>query len=115
MISAPTLTDGVVTLRAHREDDIDAVQEQSTDPASVRWTRVPVPYTREHARQFVREAMPGGWATDQEWAFAFEAADHEGRSRYGGTVSLRNNGPGRAEIAYGAHPWIRGRGLVERA
>lgn len=115
MVSAPTLTDGVVTLRAHREDDVDAVVEQSTDPSSIRWTRVPVPYTRDDAKRFVREAMPAGWTTDREWAFAVEARDATGTPRYAGTVSLRNEGTGRAEIAYGAHPWARGRGVVDAA
>lgn len=110
LVEVPVLSDGVVTLRAHREEDLGAVLEQSTDPASVRWTRVPVPYGVEDARRFVREAMPGGWAGDQEWAFAIELD-----GAYGGTVSLRNQGPGRAEIAYGAHPRVRGRGVVERA
>lgn len=111
---APTLTDGVVTLRAHREEDLEDCLEQSTDPLSVRWTRVPVPYTRDDARRFLRDAMPGGWATDQEWGFAVEALD-DGTPRYAGTVTLRNEGDRRAEIAYGAHPWARGRGIVERA
>ncbi|MFL6157646.1 MAG: GNAT family N-acetyltransferase [Marmoricola sp.] len=115
MNGAPTLTDGTVTLRAHREDDVEPCLEQSTDPLSRRWTRVPVPYTREDARRFVRHAMPGGWVTDQEWGFAVEAPGDDGAPRYAGTVSLRNEGPGRAEIAYGAHPWARGRGIVERA
>ena len=112
----PTLSDGVVTLRAHREDDVAAVLEQCLDPASQRWTTVPVPYTLDHAKQFVRHAMPGGWATGEEWAFAIEAVDPAtGEARFGGTVSLRDERDGRAEIAYGAHPWIRGRGHVERA
>jgi len=115
MIQVPTLTDGVVTLRAHAESDIGACLEQSVDPLSVRWTRVPVPYTRDDAKRFVREAMPGGWATDEEWGYAVEALDDDGTPRYAGTVSLRNEGLGRAEIAYGAHPWARGRGIVERA
>ena len=34
----PTLTDGVVTLRAHGEDDVRGVLEQSTDPVSQAWT-----------------------------------------------------------------------------
>lgn len=106
----PVLSDGVVTLRAHSEDDVASVLEQSTDPLSVRWTRVPVPYGLDDARRFVRQAMPGGWASDQEWAFAVEV-----EGRYAGTVSLRNEGPGRAEIAYGAHPWVRGTGHVDRA
>ncbi|HEU4566927.1 MAG TPA: GNAT family N-acetyltransferase [Marmoricola sp.] len=111
----PTLTDGVVTLRAHVEDDIPGALEQCQDPLSQQWTTVPVPYTLDHAKQFVRHAMPGGWVTDQEWAFAIEAVDPSGEPRFGGTVSLRNEAEGRAEIAYGSHPWIRGRGYVERA
>lgn len=115
MIVAPTLTDGIVTLRAHCENDIPSCLEQSNDQLSQRWTRVPVPYSLEDARRFIRHAMPGGWESDSEWAFAVEAVDPDGSSRYAGTVSLRNIGPGRAEIAYGAHPWARGRGIVERA
>ncbi|HET8602831.1 MAG TPA: GNAT family N-acetyltransferase [Marmoricola sp.] len=112
----PTLTDGVVTLRAHAEDDIPGVLEQCLDPLSQTWTRVPVAYTPDHAKQFVRHAMPGGWLTDEEWAFAIEAVDpSSGEARFGGTVSLRNEDDGRAEVAYGAHPWLRGRGHVERA
>jgi RimJ/RimL family protein N-acetyltransferase len=109
-VSVPRLTDGVVTLRAHRETDVERVREQCLDPVSQAWTTVPVPYSRDDARRFVREAMPGGWASDQEWAFAVEVD-----GRYGGTVSLRNEGDGRAEIAYGSHPDVRGQGLVERA
>jgi RimJ/RimL family protein N-acetyltransferase len=109
-MSAPTLTDGVVTLRAHRDADIPAVVEQSTDPLSVRWTRVPVPYGIDDAKRFVRVVMPGGWESDREWGFAVEV-----EGRFAGTVTLRNEGERRAEIAYGAHPWARGRGHVERA
>jgi RimJ/RimL family protein N-acetyltransferase len=114
LVSVPVLSDGVVTLRGHREEDVPGCLEQSTDPVSMRWTRVRVPYGLEDARRFVRETMPGGWATDQEWGFAVEA-EADGSPRYAGTVSLRNQGPGRAEVAYGAHPWARGRGIVERA
>jgi RimJ/RimL family protein N-acetyltransferase len=106
----PTLTDGVVTLRAHRADDAPGAYEQSQDPASQRWTTVPVPYTRADARTFVGEIMPGGWADDSEWGFAIEAD-----GRYAGTVSLRDLGSRRAEIGFGSHPWVRGTGYVERA
>src|SRR4051794_14334692 len=49
MLTAPTLTDGTVTLRAHRADDVQGSFEQCQDPVSQRWTTVPVPYTLEHA------------------------------------------------------------------
>lgn len=106
----PTLTDGVVTLRAHHLDDVDRVVEQCRDPLSVRWTTVPTPYSREMAEEFVSRVMPGGWERDSEWGFAI---DVEGR--FGGTVSLRDEGSDRAEIAYGAHPELRGTGAVDRA
>lgn len=109
-MTVPTLTDGVVTLRAHADRDVEAIVEQSSDPLSIRWTRVPVPYGRDDAKRFVREVMPGGWSSDQEWGFAVEA-----EGRFVGTVTLRNEGERRAEVAYGANPWARGRGHVERA
>ncbi len=106
----PLLGDGVVTLRAHTEDDVERIVEQCVDPESIAWTIVPTPYTLDDAKRFVRHAMPGGWESDQEWAFAVE---HEGR--FAGTVSLRNRDEGRAEIAYGSHPDVRGRGVMSRA
>lgn len=111
----PTLTDGVVTLRAHTPDDVEALYEQATDAVMLRWTTVPDPSTRETARQFATQVIPDGWRSDREWAFAVDAPGPDGAPRFVGTVSLRNHGEGRAEIAYGAHPWARGRGYVVRA
>lgn len=106
----PTLTDGVVLLRGHRPDDAAGSYEQCQDPSSQRWTTVPVPYSMDDARTFVEEICPRGWAEDSEWVFAVEA-----EGRYAGTISLRPEGSGRAEVAYGSHPWVRGRGHMERA
>jgi RimJ/RimL family protein N-acetyltransferase len=108
--SAPTLTDGTVTLRAHREDDIEGCYEQCQDPVSQHWTSVPVPYSRDDARTFVTEVVPAGWADDSAWAFAVEVD-----GQFGGTVELRDEGHGRAEIAFGSHPRVRGTGAIERA
>ncbi len=110
MPTAPTLTDGTVTLRAHREDDVPGVLEQCQDPVSQRWTTVPLPYTLEHARTFVGQVMPSGWADDSTWGFAVEVD-----GRYAGTVELRDEGEGRVEVAYGSHPWVRGSGALGRA
>lgn len=108
--TAPTLTDGTVTLRAHRASDALGSYEQCQDPLSQAWTTVPVPYSMEMAVGFVTEMMPKGWEDDSEWAFAVE---HEGE--YAGTISLRNEGDDRAEVAYGSHPRARGTGVMERA
>src|SRR3954447_16891237 len=67
----PVLTDGTVTLRAHRPDDAGAVLEQCTDPVSQRWTTVPVPYSPQDATRFVTEIVRSGW-TGGSWAFAVE-------------------------------------------
>jgi RimJ/RimL family protein N-acetyltransferase len=108
-LTAPTLTDGVVTLRAHRADDVPRMVEQCRDPESIAWTTVPVPYTEEDAREYGLGLLPQGWIDGSEWAFAVEV-----EGRYAGTVSLRNEGPGRAEIAFGSHPDVRGTGAIER-
>ena len=110
MPTTPTLTDGVVTLRAHRPEDAACAWEQCQDPLSQQWTRVPVPYSMDDARSFVGEIIPGGWADGTEWGFAVEVG-----GRYAGTVSLRPEGEDRAELAYGSHPWVRGTGHMERA
>lgn len=110
MVTAPTLTDGPVTLRASREEDILGSWEQCQDPLSQQWTTVPVPYAMDDARRFVTEVIPGGWQSDKEWGFVVEA-----EGRYAGHIALRNEGDLRAEIAYGSHPWVRGTGHMERA
>ena len=110
MSTAPILTDGTVTLRAHRAEDAQGSWEQCQDPLSQSWTTVPIPYSMDDAHKYVGETMPRGWADDSDWGFAIEAD-----GRYAGSVSLRNEGDGRAELAYGSHPWVRGSGYVERA
>ncbi len=111
----PELTDGEVTLRAHREDDVPGLLEQALDPVSVEWTTVPVPSTPETSRDYAMKIIPSGWEQGSSWAFAVEAADDSGERRFAGTVELRPEGDRRAEIAYGAHPWARGRRVLERA
>ncbi len=120
----PVLSDGVVTLRAHRPQDAPAVLEQCLDPVSRQWTTVPLDYTRADADRFVRDVAPSAWRTGAELMFAVEALDTGtgtdrtgtgGVRRFAGTISLRDEGHARAELAYGSHPWVRGTGVMERA
>ena len=104
----PTLTDGVVTLRAPISSDVMGSFEQCQDPLTQRWTTIPVPYTLDDANIYMYHFIPRGWETGQEWGFVVEAEDDAGARRFCGTISLRNRGEGRAELAYGAHPWARG-------
>lgn len=113
--TAPTLTDGVVTLRAHRTGDVDEILRQGQDLVMQQWTTVPVPYEREHALGFATEIMPKGWLEPAgSKGFAIETLDG-GRPRFAGTVDFRPDLAGGAEVGFGLAPWARGRGLMTRA
>lgn len=113
--NVPVLSDGVVTLRAHTSDDIDAVTEQAQDPASQRWTSVPRPYERSDAVEFL-QLIRSGW-NDPEgnriWAIDYSAGD--GTVHYGGTIDLRPKPYGVADIGFALHPAARGKSVMSRA
>jgi RimJ/RimL family protein N-acetyltransferase len=114
----PRLTDGVVTLRAARTDDVPGVVEQCLDPVSTEWTTVPLGYTDADAVEYLTVTIPEGWRTGQEYVFVVESVapgGDTGVGRYVGNIGLRMHGGDRAEVAYGAHPWARGQGLLARA
>lgn len=106
---APTVTDGVVTLRAHRAADLEDVLTQGRDLQMQRWTSVPVPYRVEDARAWIG-SRERDWNDNNNLTFAVETAD-----RFAGTVDLRPDGRGAAEVGYGLAPWARGRGVMSRA
>jgi RimJ/RimL family protein N-acetyltransferase len=106
---APTLTDGVVTLRAHRPDDVDHVVAQCRDPLMQRWTTVPVPYERRHAEEWIA-TREHEWRQGRYLAFAVETD-----GVFCGTVDLRPDGERGATVGYGLGPWARGRGILDRA
>ncbi|MDO9455362.1 GNAT family N-acetyltransferase [Nocardioides sp.] len=106
----PTLTDGVVTLRAHRPSDAPRVVEQCADPLTQRWTTVPSPYDDAAAAAFLGDVVPYAWASATAAYFAIE---HDGR--FAGTIDLRSTGVGEAEVGFGLHPDARGRGVARRA
>ena len=56
--SAPTLTDSVVTLRAHTTADLDGLVAMARDAETVRWTNIPQPYGLTDARRWVEETVP---------------------------------------------------------
>jgi RimJ/RimL family protein N-acetyltransferase len=111
----PVLSAGDVTLRAHRPDDAPGVVEQCTDPLSVRWTTVPLNYTPAMADDWLTVGVPAAWQERGERIFAIECTHPDGARRFSGSLSLRDEGDGRAEIAFGAHPAIRGRGVMSTA
>jgi RimJ/RimL family protein N-acetyltransferase len=113
-MDVPILTDGAVTLRALDDRDLGGVLEQCLDPLSIAWTQVPVPFGLADAVEFVDVIAPDAWADGSQWIFCVDAALPDG-SRYAGNIALRDEGHGRAEVAYGAHPAARGTGVMEAA
>jgi RimJ/RimL family protein N-acetyltransferase len=111
----PTLTDGEVTLRAHRLSDVDDMLVQCRDPESIRWTTVSVPFERDHAETYIGDVVPGGWHARRDLGFAIEADHGDGVRRFSGSMSLRPMDEGLAELAFGLHPGARGRGICSRA
>jgi RimJ/RimL family protein N-acetyltransferase len=111
----PVLSSDDVTLRAHRPDDAAGVVEQCIDPVSVRWTTVPRGYTRSMADAYVTEHAAEAWESGRARSFAIEATHPDGIRRFSGSLSLRDEGDNRAELAFGAHPAVRGRGVTTRA
>ena len=106
----PTLTDGVVTLRAHTAADVPRIVEQCRDPESVAWTTVPAPYDEGDAAEWIGESIPSGWSSGSTYCFAIEV-----EGRFAGAVDLRLRGGGEAEIGFGLHPDARGDGVMRRA
>lgn len=106
----PTLTDGVVTLRAHTAADIQSVYDVCQDPEMQRWTTIPVPYTYQRAEQYVTEFVPAGWREGNSWAWAIE---YDGR--YAGTIDMLPEDRIVGEVGFSVAPWARGNGVGTRA
>ena len=111
----PVLSRGDVTLRAPRLADAPAVVEQCLDPLSIRWTTVPLGYTIDDATTFVTESANAAWETEADYRFAIESTHAGGERRFSGSISLRNEGDGRAELTFGLHPAARGKGIMTTA
>ncbi|OBF71984.1 hypothetical protein A9X06_29035 [Mycobacterium sp. 852002-51759_SCH5129042] len=116
--AAPVLSDphGRVLLRGHRTDDIPAIIEQCRDPQMMEFTRIPRPYTSEHAHQLLALAR-AGWQSQSPtsprfWAITAPTAHGH---RFAGTIDYRPTGHRTATVGYGLHPAHRGAGLMSLA
>jgi RimJ/RimL family protein N-acetyltransferase len=104
----PILSDGVVTMRPPGESDAEAIYEACQDPEIPRWTNVPSPYTREHARAWLASE-----ATDASARRFLAFAD----DMFVGSFSVMeiDLDARAAEIGYWVAAPARGRGLATRA
>ena len=105
----PTLSDGVVALRAPRASDLDAIVEYTSDPEMSRWTSTPQARTRADAEAWLERAGTG-WARGQRHQFAVEF-----QGRLVGDVVLSPVGAEPSQVGFGLAAGYRGRGLMTRA
>lgn len=109
----PELRDDVVRLRPPHAGDVEAIHAACQDPLIQRYTFVPVPYEREHARTWVDSAAALRQAGDTLSLVMTRAGD----DALLGTVGiLRPDWQHRvAEIGYWTAPAARGQGLTAHA
>ena len=110
-IAPPILTDGSLTLRPPRAEDVDAVTAACQDPEIQRWTFVPRPYHREHAVEWIRLAPAAAREGHMVTVLAFE----DGRLAGSFSVLEIDHQRGYGEIGYWVAPDARGRGVATRA
>jgi RimJ/RimL family protein N-acetyltransferase len=100
-------------LRPWRPADAPAVLAACTDPQTQQWTTVPVPYTAEHARGFVEEHGPRGWADDSDYGFA--VCDRASGEVLAAIALRRRPAHEVHDVGFWAVPSARGRGVVSEA
>jgi RimJ/RimL family protein N-acetyltransferase len=105
------ITDGVVTLRESTMNDIPILVECLNDPEIARWTRVPSPYTRDHAEAYLTEMETRRRAGLEIALLTTDAATGELLGTQNLRVSWEHR---RAEVAGSVFPHARGRGVSTR-
>ncbi|MGY0231019.1 GNAT family N-acetyltransferase [Longispora urticae] len=106
----PVLVEGPVTLRAPEPRDADDMLVACVDPEIVRWTSMPLDYTREMAEGFVGRTAQG-WRRGEAAIFAVCGPD----GRWAGNMDLRIMGPTLGEVGFLTAPWARGQGYCTAA
>jgi RimJ/RimL family protein N-acetyltransferase len=110
-VEQPKLSHSEVTLRPLREEDIDAIYQACQDPTIPAFTRVPSPYDREMAEEFVR-GCDISYRNHQGIVFAMEKDGN-----FAGTIGLHsiNLSDHCAEVGYWVEKSHRGSGLCTAA
>jgi [ribosomal protein S5]-alanine N-acetyltransferase len=116
--SVPILIDAEagVTLRATARRDLPAMIEQCRDPEMIRWTTVPTPpdgYQLRDAEEFLA-LTAAGWTTGERLGWTIEGQRGSERG-FCGSIGLRLEGGGIAEVGFGLHPAARGRSIMNAA
>jgi RimJ/RimL family protein N-acetyltransferase len=107
----PPLTDGEITLRTRREDDVPSIADASHDPETRRWLD-DEPLTADRQRNSVARAEEG-WRTGKSAPFVIADAATDAPV---GILSVHFGDDDEvAELAVAVFPDARGRGVASRA
>jgi RimJ/RimL family protein N-acetyltransferase len=90
--------------------------EQCRDPEMIRWTTVPTPeggYQVRDAEEFLA-LTAAGWTSGERLGWTIEAQRGSERG-FCGSIDLRLEGDGVAEVGFGLHPKARGRSVMSAA
>ncbi|MBT2503024.1 GNAT family N-acetyltransferase [Curtobacterium sp. ISL-83] len=104
-----TLESARVRLDLPTRDDAAAITDACQDPAIVRWTTVPTPYSTRDARTFVDALVGPGWASDREYTWAIR---RQGSTWLEGVIGYRTE---HRDLGFWLAPSARGAGLVREA
>lgn len=114
VLAVPDLRDDVIRLRPPAEGDIDAITAACQDPAIPRFTRVPDPYTRNDAADFVQRSAHSWTHGGQGVNFAITSPGADALLGMVGLLRL-DELPRAAEVGYWVGPEARRRGIATRA
>ena len=114
----PILTDAEtgVTLRAPGRGDLAGLVEQCRDLEMIRWTSVPTPeggYQLKDAEEFLA-LINAGWTSGERLGWTIEAQRGSERG-FCGSIDLRLEEGGVADVGFGLHPQARGRSIMTAA
>ena len=107
------LSDGRLLLRLPEDRDVPEITRACQDETLARWVPVPVPYTAEHARDFVA-TRPDAWADGRTGEMTWTVTDATDGHLLA-MVGLHARDAAMREIGYWTAPWARGQGVMTAA
>jgi RimJ/RimL family protein N-acetyltransferase len=122
-VPPPTYTDGVVTARPQRVEDVN-LHLEATDDEQIDWLWEPghreeweaMSPAEQHAHTCrVLEERRNAFGTGPKWSFSVDTGDADYVVYVDCDLTNPHVPAGEANISYAAHPLHRGRGYVSRA
>ncbi|SOD71843.1 RimJ/RimL family protein N-acetyltransferase [Jatrophihabitans sp. GAS493] len=110
LASVPSPGWAAVRLRPLTDADVPAIVVACQDGQTQRFTTIPIPYTEQDGQEFIALAA-SGYANGRNPIFAISTDEHP----YAGSIDLRLDGEGGAEVGFAVAPWARCNGVASSA